>query len=958
MRDSSYNSSHQSKQTFSRGGEKKVMKKSLSLLLAIALVFGMFYSVAAAATPTPAEAGQQLKDYGIIEGSNGDLMEGSTWLRQDAVVVLSRLLGVEAEAKAHADTSGFTDLKGKFYQGYISWAKEEGYIKGNNAAGTTFGFDKKLSNQEFAAIILRVFGIDDYDNAVAKGIEFGILPADAKASDPATRGDTFVGIVAALNAEVPGLGVTLGQHLKLPGFEPATAAISSAKATGAKKITVNFNSAIDTAKAKFSVLNGANPVNYKSVTPSEDKKSVEIEFALNLVEATYTVKVEDLTDTALTADVKVDAVKVEKIEFLADKAALNRGDNTKVTVGYNVLNQYGEKMNSETLSATAGKGVATAASGTLEIDADTPFVLGEKLSVSLVHLSGAFATATLDVSSAAAVSSIDIVKLWNQDNKELVAGDTSNTFVLEVDLKDQYGSSVTDLTYLNDGSDVLVSVSNPTAATLNGYASNNATWSTTTAIDGNRKVILTLASNPTAGTSVVTLISKANGAKDSFDIVVKEAVKVDTLTFNTPASAPAGATIEIPFTAVDQFGAEIANPTNAQVNSISVTNGTYGTGHGFVKDHVKNTTSFKIQLGSKGTSIVTVITGTNKHASLTINVTDGQVPSLVSGIKDLETAVLVNGGSATLNKSKVVVKDQYGNDVSSPFLSGDYRVAVTTSDAGKVNLSGTHSVVSGVYTYYVDESGSVVLNAAAKGTSSITLTLQKNDSGTWKDVSNSTYTFTEKVVEKADVKSYTASVAGTVYTQGGDYDKELTVKGTLEDGSTVTIPSGSTNYVVNEDTDGFSYAGTKFNATGAFPFASASENNGEAVAIVTVFGANGQEVIPVTVKVSRAPAAVATLELVSNGTGKKESDGIASVALADVDTVLEFETFLADVIKSVDQYGVEWKAGGTNPEPTYAYYFGNWPTGKSAVTQLASGDSFTVTALVGTKAISFKVIVR
>ena len=934
------------------------MKKSLSLLLAIALVFGMFYSVAAAATPTPAEAGQQLKDYGIIEGSNGDLMEDSTWLRQDAVVVLSRLLGVEAEAKAHADTSGFTDLKGKFYQGYISWAKEEGYIKGNNAAGTTFGFDKKLSNQEFAAIILRVFGIDDYDNAVAKGIEFGILPADAKASDPATRGTTFVGIVAALNAEVPGAGKTLGAVLGLPGFN-VEAGISSAKATGAKKITVNFNSAIDTAKAKFTVLNGANPVNYKSVTPSDDKKSVVIEFALNLPEAEYTVKVEGLTETALTAAVKVDAVKVEKIEILSDKAALNRGDNTIVTVGYNVLNQYGEKMNSETLSATAGKGVATASSGTLTIDADTAFILGEKLSVSLVHLGGAYATATLDVSAPAAVSSIDIVKLWNQDNKELVAGDTSNTFVLQVDLKDQYGASVTDLTYLNtasagaNGPDVLVAVSNPTAATLNGYASNNATWGTTTAIDGTTRVILTLAGNPTAGTSNVTLISKANGAKDSFDIVVKQAVKVDTLTFSAPASAPAGAIIEIPFTAVDQFGAAIANPTNNQVNSISVTNGVYNASLGFVKDHVKNTTSFKIQLGTKGTSIVTVITGTNKHASLTINVTDGQVASLVSGIKDLDTAVLVNGGSATLNKDKVVVKDQYGNDVSSPFASGDYRVAVTTSDAGKVSLSGTNSVVAGVTTYYVDQAGTVTLNAVAKGTSSITLTLQKNDAGTWKDVSNSTYTFTEKVVEKADIKTYTASVAGTVYTLGGsDYYKDLTVKGTLEDGSTVTIPNSGSNYAVNTDGSGVTYTGSKINGFG-FAF-SGSDTSAETSVIVSVYGANGQDIVPVTVKVSKSAPAVSTLELVSNGVATKEADGVISAAAADVNGGIT--TLLNNAIKAVDQYGVEW-TGGT--EPAYTVYTGNFPTGRTTLAALIPGDSISVTAVTPNgKYIAFKLIVK
>lgn len=932
MRDTGYHFSKQLKQKFSQGGEKKVMKKSLSAILAAALVFGSFGSLAYAAdAPTAQEKFDALKAKGIFAGVNADGDAGLDQEMTRAQFARVAALLLELEGIGNPDTKSvtvkpFPDVAlGAWYTEEIAAIKEAKIMAGN--ANGKFNAGGKITVQETAVVLANVLGLAPVADATVEGaspwaagyikaVEAAgvVLPTAYKAN--ATR-ELLVSAAFAADVVINA---------------PAAATSITVTATAAKKLSVTFNAAVDTAKAKVTVWNGTNQVNSKSVTFAEDKKSAVIEFAMNLPAAEYTVKVEGISEKALTAAVKVEAEKVAKIEIKSDKAALNRGDSTVISLPYKVLNQYNEEINSTALSATAGKGVATAASGKLTLDADNAFVLGEKVVVSLVHTSGAFATATVEVSSVAQVASVDIVKLYNADGKELVAG-SNDSFKLLIDLKDQYGASVTDTTYLTNGADVIVTVSNTSAATFDGFeTSTNKANFTKVTVDGKDYVSLLLTGGAAlkAGTSNVTIISKSNGAKDSFDVVVKDNVQVDTLTLTAPASAPAGATVEIPFTAVDQFGAAIANPSNGQVNSISVTNGTY---QGFVKDVVKNTTSFKVTLGAKGTTIVTVITKTNKVAQLSINVTDAKTPTVISGTKDIDTSFLV-GGTATLATGNVVVKDQYGNDITLP---GNYTVKVETSDASKVSKDAAVTAP-------------VVLTAAAKGTSSITLTLLKDGVA----VDNSSYTYTTKVVEKADIKSYAATVAGTVYTLGGaDYNKALTVKGTLEDGSTVTVPALASNYEVSTGgTAGFSYTSGKFAATNAFVF-SGTDTSADAVAVVTIFGASAQENVPVTVKVSKAAAAVATLELVTNGIATKEADGVVSVTAANINGGID--ALLDDVIKAVDQYGVEWKDAN---EPDYTPYVGNYPSGKSTLASLVAGDTITVTALVGTKSIAFKVIVK
>ncbi len=932
------------------------MKKSLSLLLAVAMVFSMFASAALAADAdlTAQQKFDALKEAGIFAGyEDGTAGLDKEMTRAQFARVAGLVAGLDVDATVTA--SSFVDVP------VTHWAVEE--IEAAVAAGLLVGkgddkYDPQgnVTVQQLAVVVAKLLGLTEVEDAEVEGA------ADWAAGS--VQAIINAGIAFPTNyADNATRGQLVEVTYTVAGNNAPVGTAFTAAATSAKKITVTFNGAVDDSKVKVTLWNGTNQVNTKSTTFAEDKKSVVLEFANNLPEAEYTVKVEGLSEEAQTQTVKVEAEKVASIKFNSDKAALVRGDDTKITTGYTVLNQYGDTINDTALSPTAGKGTASAASGTLTVDADSNFVLGEKVTVSLVHASGTFATAVLEVGSVAQVATVDIVKLRQADNKELVEGSTE-TFQLVLDLKDQYGNSVTDDTYLDGASsDLIVSVSNQSAASVKAYdaANSHANFDTPT-IDGTKTVVLELAqfNNGTdtkfrAGTSTITILSKTTGAKDSFDVVVKASVHVDSLTLSAPSSAPANSTVNIPFTAVDQFGDVIVHPTDGQVTSLSISTG--GTVK-FEKDIAKNVTNLKATLGAKGTAIVTIITKTNKVAQLTINVTDGKVPTVITATKNFDTSLLKDGGKSVINKDRIVVKDQYGNDASLTWGSapGEYRVKVESSDTSKVSLTKTH-----VDDNYVDNDDTVTLNAVAKGSSTITLTLQKNDAGTWKDVSNSSYSFNSKVVAKDEIESYSATVSGTVYTTAtAAYNKELVVKGNLADGSTVTVPYNSGgNYSVTITTAGVSLVidgdATKINAA---TYAGFGDESTKEITVLAIVEGTSTETIPVKVSVSKSAPAATTLSLKdSGGNGTKVSDGFVKIDDTNVTGIADVRTLARGIVKVVDQYGQEL-THDASLTPDANIIVTNISNGH-AVNALVEEDTFTVTLITGNgKDISFKVIVE
>ena len=86
--------------------KSKVVALVLTLTMVISMIAAPIVS-ATGLTVTTDEAAEFLASVGVLEGDNGDLMLDKELTRQDAVVLLSRLLGVEAEASTYP-TDGMT----------------------------------------------------------------------------------------------------------------------------------------------------------------------------------------------------------------------------------------------------------------------------------------------------------------------------------------------------------------------------------------------------------------------------------------------------------------------------------------------------------------------------------------------------------------------------------------------------------------------------------------------------------------------------------------------------------------------------------------------------------------------------------------------------------------------------------------------------------------------------------
>lgn len=301
----------------------------------------------------------------------------------------------------------------------------------------------------------------------------------------------------------------------------------------------------------------------------------------------------------------------------------------------------------------------------------------------------------------------------------------------------------------------------------------------------------------------------------------------------------------------------------------------------------------------------------------------------------------------------------WGDGTVAANAAPEYRVVVESGSTNNVEVSSN---------IYVNDTQSVVLTGLAKGSSAITLKLERaTDTTAFTTVANSSFTYNQNVAENADIASYEATVAGAVYNSGaiGTYGKELVVKGVLADGTKVTIPNLAANYdVISSDaalvyTRGSDAAvAGKVTASG-FTF-SGTDTSADSVVTVVVKGETTQS-IPVTVKVSKDDPTIQTLSLkdtfaATNAEVKKESDGVISALATDVNTIGKLETAVEGIVKSVDQYGVE-----VNEDFAQANIIVSNLTVADAAGDLAhvaTGDAFNVTAIIGSKVISFKVIVK
>ena len=195
------------------------MKRLLSLILAMMMLFGMTMDAAAASPYT--KEGEFLKDIGVLKGgTDGDLMLESNLTREQMVVLISRLYGKESEAEGYLSANTFTDLKpeNKYYIPFIIWAKDQGLIQGMTT--TTFGVGQTVTTQQFQTVLLRALGYTedakDWYNVPAFSTQIGLMKGlDFKSDAKLNRGQVAAMLVNALSLNIKGTDSPLAVKLRL-----------------------------------------------------------------------------------------------------------------------------------------------------------------------------------------------------------------------------------------------------------------------------------------------------------------------------------------------------------------------------------------------------------------------------------------------------------------------------------------------------------------------------------------------------------------------------------------------------------------------------------------------------------------------------------------------------------------------------------------------------------------------
>lgn len=334
------------------------MKKSLAILLALALVFSSI-TVAFAEETLPADAAAA-KTLGMLVGSGSgvtlDYLKTNPERIQAAVMFL-RLKGLEDEAKAFTGTDNFADAADAAWaapiMAYLKANPELGWIgSGNNAFEPT----KALDAKSYYKVMLEALGYKQNTAAVIGEftwenlVEFAATKGLSKVATVTeyTVNDLATATIEALKATVKGTEKTLAAQLVdaevitveaavaagVYTVAPTVLAVESVKALNLKETVVTFNKEVDEDSAE-------KVGNYMldeddlegTVSLNDDNKSVTI---------TWTAgnELDNQTEYDLTVDgvAAVDGTELEEVTvtFLANDVATPVAQSLKL-IGPNKL---------------------------------------------------------------------------------------------------------------------------------------------------------------------------------------------------------------------------------------------------------------------------------------------------------------------------------------------------------------------------------------------------------------------------------------------------------------------------------------------------------------------------------------------------------------------------------------------------------------------------------------------
>ncbi len=922
------------------------MKRTLSLVLALVMLLG---TIPVFAADTAAEQAAFLEEMGVLKGNTaGDLMLAQELKREDSVVMLARLLGLEAAAEAWEGAPTWTDLpENPYYVSFLAWAQEAGYYQGHS--NLRFGFGETISANDFALVLLRALGYaevgdDSWETAFEDATELGLLEGlTVDKTGKLLRGDMAVMVYLALGTEMAEGGKTLAEEL---GVEMPVVAME-VEATGAKKLTVTFNKAVE--GATFAINKGSIVVNFDSAVMAEDGKSAVITTTTNLTAGDYTVKVSGVAEEVLEATVTVTNERVATINLLSDKAPMTATGSAYATVGFEVLNQYGEKMTSfGTINWTAstGKLVNVGVGNVLTIESATAnFIPGNVVYLTGVHAaSGTVFNGSVEVVLPAQSNEVVFAGVYSVDDAKLAplpAGFAAGKYYLLYQVKDQYGNVMSNPTF----SQLVFTSSNPLfvdstfvkPSTLTPAGSDTITISNVTY----QAVALKPGGNVNAGGTVtVQAISNVTGKISTYTIEADALATLKSFTLSAPEKMVAGGeTVVIPFVAVDQYGNQMTAFSKLNANSLlTLTPGLVFEEQNDGSAKLKYTTASNTNTTDALVYLTSVVTGGN-FSNVMLTVKPNAVATSIIGLKPAVVTSVAEGNVLTVNNTDIVINDQYGRAMTSYPTLG---VLVTTTDSAFTSSITSPLLATQSFTMTANVGGTAT-------TQSVKFVLN----GDTDETSAKTVTFT-RVAQSAYV-DFEVSDLGTMYVDGSGaatdvkYNKTVKVYGVLSNGTKVLLPSADYSVVLN-------------NAKVTVSAAGVISNNGLLDADFGT-GTNYADIkvsVLVTINERATGAALEIIEkelLISNKTPKATTVNLDTDVVEAGKAVINPTTAgaitylnLTSVIDTVkDQYGVAYSENPTVTITNVAKVSGSTFTvtanglNTAAISGVKLGDKFTAT---------------
>jgi hypothetical protein len=594
----------------------------------------------------------------ILRGTGSGLDEAylsSVPTRSNAAMIILRLLGLEDEALEYEETATFRDASSAapYWQPILAYLYANPSVGFSGFGDGTFNPNGSINAKMLAKVLLTVLGYrQDVDFSWNSTLLFaesvGLRSLKNKAG--ITNTDVAVALVEALNirtkegytlvTELVAADVISLERAEKYGFvvESTEVMISGASVTGVRSITVQFFmpvSADTSVVLRKDLIGIANTYEF-----SANRKKLVITTSATLSPGTYTVVV-----GGAVQNLTVETEKAQSLVITGDRLYKTFGQD----IGLRLLNQYGEPMplTDVTVSATnktsgTRKVIVNKTETSVLIDAALTNIGDQIYIYALDNKTLLSDSVQLTVQSVPAIKRISVTEVAEASGKERIFEDTS-MHVIKLSAYDQYGQVYkVRQADIDSGSLMLIS-SNSLSVSVSSIRVNS---------EGNL-----LFNAGKAGDTRLHIIVKEEGISTSADIQVSQApflssIKAEQL----PSTIFKNERIEVNVMGYDQYG-NIYEMTAA--DAVSYTSSDTA---------VVPTANIQISNGvlsfntlSSGVATVNYSIKGGIQPLLTVNVNDGNVPYIVTGMNLPFTHFEKGVKNVVLDLDDVVVVDQYGN---------------------------------------------------------------------------------------------------------------------------------------------------------------------------------------------------------------------------------------------------------------------------------------------------------